>query len=60
MKRILFMAAIVLSLSACDNTKMQLRAPEPDKGNATAALAKTDSLKTDTSQTDSAKVLVNQ
>jgi hypothetical protein len=51
MKRIIFMFAMVLSLSACDNTKVQLHAPtEAEK--ATMAQAKTP----DSLQLDSAKV----
>jgi len=55
MKRIIFMAAMVLSLSACDNTKLQLRAPGPES-NAAAAAGKTksDTLAADTVKKDSA------
>lgn len=52
MKRFLFMVAMVLTLSACDNTKMQLRAPAKDKASASTAIAKTDTVKTDTVDTD--------
>lgn len=50
MKRILFMAAMALSLSACDNTKLQLRAPTPESNSAASATAaqKPDSLLADT------------
>lgn len=30
------MAALVLNLTACDNTKVQLRAPEPQSNNVDA------------------------
>lgn len=47
MKRILFVAGMVLGLSACDNTKMKLRAPEPDQDKVTAEAGKADTVKTD-------------
>jgi hypothetical protein len=55
MKRILFMAAMVLSLSACDNTKLQLRAPAPesDKTASLKTAEKPDSLLADTIKKDS-------
>ncbi len=48
MKRIIFMFALVLGLSACDNTKLKLRAPQ----NSESA-TRVDSLKTDTTVMDS-------
>ncbi|WP_316817770.1 hypothetical protein [Pedobacter nyackensis] len=55
MKRIIFMAAIALSFSACDNTKLQLRAVESESNEATAQAAspKSDTLVTDTIKKDS-------
>lgn len=60
MKRIIFMAAMVLSLSACDNTKLQLRAPGPES-NTTAVVKETPTSDTlvaviDTIKKDSASV----
>jgi hypothetical protein len=44
------MAAMVLSLSACDNTKLQLRAPEPESNSTALAVetSKSDTLVSDT------------
>ena len=55
MKRIIFLAVMVGILSACDNTKIQLRAPGPES-NSTAVSAETpksDTLKADTLKADS-------
>lgn len=59
MKRIVFMAALVVSLSACDNTKkLQLRAPQPKGTEATASAEtkKSDSLLTDSIKKDTVAV----
>lgn len=55
MKRILFMAAMVLTISACDNTKLQLRAPAPEGNNTASATGaqQPDSLLADTVKKDS-------
>ena len=55
MKRILFIAAMVLSLSACDNTKLQLRAPAPENNNTESVTTteKRDSVMVDTIKKDS-------
>ena len=55
MKRIIFMAAMVLSLSACDNTKLQLRASESQNNSTAVAIegAKSDTLVADTLKKDS-------
>jgi hypothetical protein len=55
MKRTIFMAALVLSLTACDNTKLQLRAPEAESSNtaATDVTAKSDSSTTNSIKKDS-------
>lgn len=52
------MAVVVLLMSACDNTKMQLRAPAAEQTVANASVAKTDTLKTDTVNTDSSSTAV--
>ena len=57
MKPFIFLAAMVLSLSACDNTKLQLRAPEPAKTNDLASNQKADTLKTDTIRLDTAQAV---
>ena len=57
MKPFIFLAAVVLSLSACDNTKLQLRAPEAGKSTEMAATAKTDTSKTDTIKLDTVKAV---
>lgn len=58
MKTILPLFGLLLLLSACDDTKIQLRAPQPQvaetKTDSNAVLAK-DSIKT-----DSTKVLVKK
>jgi hypothetical protein len=54
MKRIIFMFALVLGLSACDNTKLKLHAPQSDQSSEKAVLAGADSLKSDTLVADSA------
>lgn len=48
------MAAMVLNLSACDNTKLQLRAPEPESNNTAVAVEtpKSDTLSADTIKKD--------
>lgn len=48
MKPFIFLAALVLVLSACDNTKLQLRAPQQNKTGEPAATAKADTIKLDT------------
>lgn len=55
MKRILFMVVMALSLNACDNTKLQLRAPAPESNSAASATAaqKPDSILADTVKKDS-------
>lgn len=56
MKRILFMVAMVLSLSACDNTKkLKLRAPAPESNNIVSVTTaeKPDSVMADTIKKDS-------
>lgn len=55
MKRILFVAAMALGLSACDNTKMQLRTPVPQSNSAESATStqKPDSVLADTIKKDS-------
>lgn|GEM_PF-1701415 len=53
MKNILLIAAIVLSLSACDNTKVRLSAPPPVNSDSLSAAQKTDTLQLDTLQKDS-------
>lgn len=57
MKPFIFMAAMVLSLSACDNTKLQLRAPGPAKANDLASTQKADTLKADTIRLDTAQAV---
>ena len=54
MKRILFVAALVLGLSACDNTKLQLRAPAPESNNTASVTTaeKPDSVMADTIKKD--------
>lgn len=52
MKRFFLMAAMTVSLIACDHTKMKLRAPAPDQSNAIAKTAAADSLTKDSIQTD--------
>lgn len=54
MKLTILIAAMVLSLSACDNTKLQLRAPEPEGTNVKVAAKaqKTDTILTDTIKKD--------
>lgn len=58
MKRILFIAALALSFSACDNTKLQLRAAGSDQANATAGtvIQKSDSVVSDTIKKDTLRV----
>ncbi|MFA4871216.1 MAG: hypothetical protein WC623_23655 [Pedobacter sp.] len=51
MKRIIFMAALVLNLAACDNTKVRLRAPE----TASNAAATDVTLKSDSATNNSLK-----
>lgn len=53
MKRIIFMFALVLGLSACDNTKIKLHAPQTNQSSESAAVATGDSLQADTLVTDS-------
>lgn len=55
MNRIILMVALVLSLTACDNTKVQLRAPEPQSNNvdANSLTAKSDSTAIKTGKKDS-------
>lgn len=55
MKRIIFMAALALSFSACDNTKLQLRAAESENTNTLegAVAQKSDTLVSDTIKKDS-------
>lgn len=55
MKRLLFMTVMALSLSACDNTKLQLRAPGPDNNGVAPVptVESTDSLATDSINLDS-------
>lgn len=50
MKRIIFMAALALSFSACDNTKLQLRAAGSDNKETavSTATSNSDTLLTDT------------
>lgn len=48
MKRIIFMLALVLGLSACDNTKIKLRAAQTDQISESAGVSKPDSLRADT------------
>ncbi|MNK25001.1 hypothetical protein D3C87_433210 [compost metagenome] len=53
MKRFLFMAVMVLSLSACDNTqKIRLRAPEPKSTDATVSTGKVDTIRKDSLNND--------
>lgn len=58
MKRIIFMAALALSLTACDNTKLQLRAVEPAENAAGTETKKSDTamLSADTLKKDSVVV----
>lgn len=55
MKRIIFIAFMALSLSACDQTKLKLRAPGPaSNSNAVAAVSpKSDTVVSDTIKKDS-------
>lgn len=55
MKRILSLVTLALSLIACDNTKLQLRAPGPptDQVAATTTTQKPDSISADTIKLDS-------
>jgi hypothetical protein len=58
MKCFIFVVAMAMSLSACDNTKMQLRAPVADEADATTATAKTEVVKKDTVKMDTSSVVV--
>ncbi|WP_316811203.1 hypothetical protein [Pedobacter heparinus] len=60
MKRFLFMAAALLILSACDNTKMQLRAPAAEQTAANTSVAKTDTVKADTVNVDTGSTAVKR
>ena len=51
MKRIIFMAALVYSLAACDNTKLRLRAPETESNAASTDVT----LKSDSATNNSLK-----
>lgn len=54
MKRIIFMAALVLGLSACDNTKVRLRAPETNSNTVSTEVAvKPDTVTNNSLQKDS-------
>lgn len=57
MKPFIFLAAVVMGLSACDNTKLQLRAPEPGKASEMASTIKTDTSKADTIKLDTVKAV---
>lgn len=53
MKRIIFMFAMVLSLSACDNTKVKLHAPTEAEKATVAQVGSPDSLQLDSSKVKS-------
>ncbi|WEK18772.1 MAG: hypothetical protein P0Y49_18505 [Candidatus Pedobacter colombiensis] len=53
MKRFIFIVAMALSLSACDNTeRIRLRAPKAESADEMAATEKKDTLRIDTSKND--------
>lgn len=58
MKRIIFMFALVLGLSACDNTKIKLRAAQTDQTTENAGITKPDSLGADTLVRDTTQAKV--
>lgn len=57
MRRFLFMVAMVLMLSSCDNTKMRLRAPASESTPAIASTEKSDTIVTDSLKKD--KVIIH-
>jgi len=56
MKCIIFMFALVLGLSACDNTKIRLHAPQTDQHSESAAVASGDTVHADTLVTDTNRI----